>query len=178
MTGTRLVDKIFVHGNSPASTTGSLSIGTAEYKCALGRSGISWTKREGDGVTPAGIWPLRRILYRADRIVELECSLSAEPLIREDGWCDAPRDPAYNQQVALPYPASAEQLWRDDRLYDVIVILGHNDDPVVPGHGSAIFFHIARDDYEPTEGCVAVSLADMRAILRLCGPDTVMEINP
>ena len=94
----------------------------------------------------------------------------------DQGWCDAPDDPQYNRQVLLPYPNSAENLWRDDQLYDVIVVLGHNDDPVVPGAGSAIFFHIARPDYEPTEGCVAISLDHMREVLVCCGPESVMHI--
>ena len=85
--------------------------------------------------------------------------------------------PAYNRLVTLPYPASAEELWREDRLYDVIVVLGYNDDPVVAGKGSAIFFHIARSDYEPTEGCVAISLPDMKQVLKLCGPRTTMQID-
>lgn len=177
MLTTRLVDKILVRGNSRASTTGVLSIGGQEMTCALGRSGIAAIKHEGDGVTPAGQWPMRRIMYRADRIGQLDCHLPALPLTRDQGWCDAPDDPAYNTQVSLPYPASAEELWRDDPLYDVIVVLGHNDDPVIPGNGSAIFFHIAQDGYLPTEGCVAVSLADMRKVLRQCGPQTSMEIN-
>lgn len=176
MLTTRLVDKFLVRGNSPASTTGVLTIGGAEIPCALGRSGISRTKREGDGVTPAGQWPLRRILYRADRIGQLGCHLPAIPISPDQGWCDAPGDPAYNRQVDLPYPASAEELWRDDPLYDIVVVLGYNDDPVIPEKGSAIFFHIARDGYLPTEGCVAITLADMRAVLEQCGRDTLMEI--
>ena len=176
MSTTRLVDKILVRGNSPASTTGVLSIAGNDIPCALGRSGIAWIKREGDGITPAGQWPLRRILYRADRIGQLDCHLPAIPLARHHGWCDAPDDPAYNSQVGLPYPASAEQLWRDDPLYDVIIVLGHNDDPVIPGKGSAVFFHIARDGYLPTEGCVAITLADMKGVLQQCGPDTLMKI--
>ena len=149
---------------------------TMEMPCALGRSGISRTKREGDGVTPAGRWPMRRIMYRADRINLFDYHLPAIPLTRGLGWCDAPDDPAYNSQVILPYPASAEKLWRNDPLYDIIVVLGHNDDPIIPGNGSAIFFHIARDGFLPTEGCVAVTLADMHKVLSRCGPQTVMEI--
>lgn len=120
---------------------------------------------------------MRRILYRADRIGQLDCHLPANSLARNDGWCDDPGDYAYNRQVDLPYPASAEQLWRDDPLYDIVVVLGHNDNPVIPGNGSAIFFHIARDGYLPTEGCVAICLADMLKVLQQCGPQTIMEIS-
>jgi L,D-peptidoglycan transpeptidase YkuD (ErfK/YbiS/YcfS/YnhG family) len=138
-----------------------------EWRCALGRGGVAptGTKREGDGATPAGLWPLRRLLYRPDRLSAPKSRLPVATLKPNDGWCDAPGDPAYNQPVILPYPASAEHLWRDDGLYDVIVVLGYNDAPVVPGRGSAIFLHIARPDYSPTEGCVALAQSDLLAIL-------------
>ncbi|HEY5346811.1 MAG TPA: hypothetical protein VIJ72_01360, partial [Rhizomicrobium sp.] len=82
------------------------------------------------------------------------------------GWCDAPGDPSYNRPVRLPYPASAEQLWREDHVYDIIVVLGFNDDPVIAGKGSAIFLHLAKPDYAPTAGCVALALPDMLAALK------------
>ena len=99
------------------------------YRCALGRGGIGTTKREGDGVTPAGAWPLRRLLYRPDRLAVPAGGLTALALRPEDGWCDDADDEAYNCQVSLPYAARCEELWRQDSLYDVIVVLGYNDDP-------------------------------------------------
>ncbi|HJP22887.1 MAG TPA: L,D-transpeptidase family protein [Alphaproteobacteria bacterium] len=147
------------------------------YRCALGRGGIGTTKREGDGVTPAGAWPLRRLLYRPDRLAVPAGGLTALALRPEDGWCDDADDEAYNCQVSLPYAARCEELWRQDSLYDVIVVLGYNDDPPVPGLGSAIFFHVARPDYGPTEGCVALALNDLLAVLAKCGPDTVITVE-
>ncbi len=176
MSSTQLVDKISVQGNSPASTPGALSYRDVTIPCALGYSGISRTKQEGDGVTPAGQWPLRNVLYRADRVGKIETRLPAKSLSADCAWCDAPGDGNYNCEVALPYPASAERLWRQDGLYDVIVVLGYNDAPVVSGNGSAIFFHIARPGYPPTDGCVAVGLSHMTQLLRLCGTQTIMEI--
>ena len=120
---------------------------------------------------------MRRVLYRADRIGHLDCRLPATPLDPKNGWCDEPSDPAYNCLVELPYSANAEHLWRDDPLYDIIVVLGHNDEPVIPGNGSAIFFHIAGDGYPATEGCVAISLIDMQLVLKYCGPETIMHIS-
>src|ERR1700689_2079632 len=110
-------------------------------RCGLGPGGVAAVadKHEGDGATPAGAWPLRRVLYRPDRRAAPATGLPVAPLDPADGWCDAPGDPAYNRPVVLPYPASAERLWRDDHVYDLIVVLGHNDDPVVPRAGSAIF---------------------------------------
>src|SRR5690606_12279592 len=104
-----------------------------EYECALGRSGILLDKREGDGGTPPGRFALRQLRYRPDRMDRPATRLAATPLSPEEGWCDAPSDPAYNCQVRLPYPASAEKLWPEDGLYDVVVMLGYNDDPAIPG---------------------------------------------
>jgi L,D-peptidoglycan transpeptidase YkuD (ErfK/YbiS/YcfS/YnhG family) len=130
-------------------------------RCAIGRGGVAIKQREGDGITPIGIFPVRRILYRPDRVERPQSGLPVAALQKDDGWCDAPGDPNYNRAIKRPYPKSAESLWRDDRLYDVVAILGFNDDPVVDGAGSAIFLHCARDDYGPTEGCVALMLPDL-----------------
>lgn len=148
--------------------------GTA--RCALGRGGVRADKREGDGATPAGTCALRRVLWRPDRVAEPETALPALPIAPDDGWCDEPDDPAYNRPVRRPYPASHEELWRDDHVYDVIVVLGHNDDPVVPGMGSAVFMHVARPDWEPTAGCVALEIADLLRLLKDCGPETVLRV--
>lgn len=145
---------------------GTLAYNGETVRCALGRGGVSNAKREGDGATPVGCYPLRRVLYRPDRIANLETSLPVQPIGPSDGWCDAPGDVNYNRPVTLPYPASAETLWRDDGLYDVIAVLGQNDDPPVPGAGSAIFLHVAHADYSSTEGCVAVALAELSEILK------------
>jgi L,D-peptidoglycan transpeptidase YkuD (ErfK/YbiS/YcfS/YnhG family) len=149
-----------------------------DYRCALGKGGIRHDKREGDGATPVGRFALRRILYRADRIDAPATGLAdvaaLEPV---DGWCDDAADPNYNRQVSHPYPTSAERLWREDGLYDVIVVLGHNDDPPEPGAGSAIFLHVARPDYGPTEGCVALALPDLLAVLKDCGGGTHLRVE-
>lgn len=137
------------------------------FRCALGKGGVRADKSEGDGATPTGLLPLRRLLYRADRVAAPETTLRREPIGPEDGWCDDPAHPDYNQQIRLPHPARHERLRRDDALYDVIVPLGWNDAPVVRGRGSAIFLHLARPDYAPTEGCVALSLLDLRRVLSL-----------
>lgn len=134
-------------------------------RCAIGRSGVSANKREGDGATPAGTFVLRRALYRPDREAPPRTVLPLAPIDPADGWCDAPDDPAYNRPVRLPYPARAEALWRADAVYDLIVVLGHNDAPVVPGRGSAIFLHVAQPDFRPTEGCVALARADLLRLL-------------
>ena len=146
-------------------------------RAAVGKGGLASAKCEGDGATPTGIFALRCLLYRPDRLPTPRTGLVAAPIHPCDGWSDDPRDMLYNQAVPLPHPYSHERLWREDGLYDLIVPLGYNDDPPVPGQGSAIFLHCARPDYSPTEGCVAVAQSDLLRLVAECGPDTVMEIS-
>lgn len=146
------------------------------FRCALGRGGIRSDKREGDGATPVGRFALRRVLWRADRLPRPETGLPVSPIAPDDGWCDDPADPAYNRPVKRPYAASHEELWREDHVYDVIVVMGHNDDPVVPGLGSAVFMHVARPDWAPTAGCVALPLPDLLRLLKDCTPGTVLTV--
>jgi L,D-peptidoglycan transpeptidase YkuD (ErfK/YbiS/YcfS/YnhG family) len=162
-----------------ATADGFLDIGTARLRCALGKGGVrpAADKREGDGASPAGVWPIRRVLYRPDKVPAPQTALPVSAIGPADGWCDAPGDPAYNHPVTLPYPASAERLWRDDDVYDVVVVLGHNDDPVVDGAGSCIFMHLIRPGYLPTEGCVALAPADMAACLATATPGDAVEIR-
>lgn len=144
---------------------GSLILGGQIFRAALGRAGVHPNKIEGDHATPAGLLPLRRVLYRADRLSPPECAVALEPLAPSDGWCDDPNHPDYNRQIRLPHEANHEDLWRADAIYDVVGVLGWNDNPVQRGRGSAIFVHLARADYSPTEGCVALSLADLLRVL-------------
>lgn len=149
------------------TSAGRLRYGGHDYRCALGRSGClpEADKREGDGATPLGVYPLRRVLYRSDRLPAPATRLPCRPLDPQDGWCDDPLHADYNRQIRLPHPAGHEKLWREEAVYDVIVVLGHNDAPPVPGLGSAIFMHVARPGYTPTEGCVALALPDLLALL-------------
>ena len=146
---------------------GSLVAGGETFRAALGWGGIHANKREGDGATPAAVLPLRAVLYRADREAAPACAVPVRALDRFDGWCDDPGDRAYNCMVRLPYQASAETLWREDAVYDIIGVLGWNDAPVQPDLGSAIFLHLARPDFSPTEGCIALDPADLRKVLAM-----------
>lgn len=148
------------------------------FRCAIGRGGVSAAKREGDGATPLARMPLRRVLYRPDLFKRPpETGLPAQALRWADGWCDDSGDPHYNRLVVRPYAASHESLWREDRLYDLIVVLGWNDAPVVPGRGSAIFLHVASPSYAPTEGCVALAIADLLEVIRYADGSTTLTVT-
>jgi L,D-peptidoglycan transpeptidase YkuD (ErfK/YbiS/YcfS/YnhG family) len=156
---------LVVTADAPGATTGWAQLGARKYRCALGRGGIVTEKREGDGGTPVGSFPLRRLFVRADRGATPAAAVPVSVITPEDGWCDAPEHPAYNRQVTLPFTASHEKMWLDDHVYDLVLVIGHNDDPPVPYRGSAVFVHLARDGYKPTEGCIAFDRADLEEIL-------------
>jgi L,D-peptidoglycan transpeptidase YkuD (ErfK/YbiS/YcfS/YnhG family) len=154
-----------------------LDWGAGRKRAATGPAGIAVKGGEGDGITPRGIFPVREIFYRADRIAPPRTQLPVRRIEKDDGWCDAPNDPNYNRLVKLPYPASAENMWRDDSLYDLLAVLRYNDDPVVPGKGSAIFLHQARIDYSATHGCVALAPDDLRAAIEQLRPGDQVVIT-
>lgn len=158
---------------------GKFRVGGEEFRCVLGKGGVvaAEEKIEGDHATPAGEFSLRKVLYRPDRISFLDTDLPTEEITERDGWCDEPTDSNYNRKVKLPYPSSAEKLWREDGLYDIIVVIGYNDEPVVAERGSAVFMHVAREGYEPTEGCVALAASDLLHILPLLGPGSKIHIH-
>lgn len=150
---------------SAAAQRGTLEFGPFRWPCALGRSGIRAVKREGDGASPRGSYAVLRIFYRPDKFRRSPVAVPAAALTACAGWCDAAADRNYNRRVRLPYAASAERMWRDDDLYDAVLVLDYNIRPRIRGAGSAIFLHIARAGYLPTEGCVAISKHDMRLLL-------------
>ena len=154
------------------------SYGDKTWRTAVGKSGIRRDKVEGDGASPAGRWPIRRVLYRADKLgAPPRSAFETATIAPDDGWCDAPEHPDYNRPVRLPFAASHEDMWRKDEPYDIVVILGHNDDPVVPGAGSAIFLHIASAGYGPTAGCAAMTRADLLEFLSLATPGTHLRFE-
>jgi L,D-peptidoglycan transpeptidase YkuD (ErfK/YbiS/YcfS/YnhG family) len=159
------------------SAAGVLRWEAGTVRCALGRSGIREHKQEGDGATPAGVFPLRRVLYRMDRLPAPRTALPVNAIDPGLGWCDEPADPTYNTAVRLPVAARHERLWREDELYDLLAVIGYNDDPVVRGRGSAIFLHVASAGYPPTEGCVALALPDLRQLLERCRPGDCLRVG-
>jgi L,D-peptidoglycan transpeptidase YkuD (ErfK/YbiS/YcfS/YnhG family) len=147
------------------------------FHCALGRGGVVSNKSEGDGGTPTGSFPLRQVFFRADRLSPPETSLPIKTLNQHDGWCDDSEANEYNTLIQKPFSNRHEYLWRDDSVYDVIVVLGYNDAPVIKGKGSAIFLHVATPDYGPTEGCVALSLKNLLHVLNTITPETRLVVS-
>lgn len=158
---------------------GLLRAGPLVLACALGRGGTSVAKREGDGATPAATLRLLSGCFRGDRLpVGPPASrLRLRRIAAGDGWCDAPGDRNYNRPVKLPYAASAERMHRDDRLYDICLISDWNMRPAVRGRGSAIFLHVARPGFPPTEGCIALAPRAIARLLPLIGPRTRIRVH-
>lgn len=146
-------------------------------RCALGRGGIGDHKTEGDGVTPVGRFPVRSVMVRNDRIATPQTPLPVSTISQADGWCDDPASADYNKRITLPHPGRHEELWRDDGVYDVVIEVGYNDDPIKAGKGSAIFIHLARANYEPTQGCIALRLEDLLDLLKSCDPEAMLVVN-
>jgi L,D-peptidoglycan transpeptidase YkuD (ErfK/YbiS/YcfS/YnhG family) len=157
-------------------SAGRLAVMGLTMRCALGKGGVSAFKREGDGASPRGRFAFRRVWLRPDKSLRLSTFLPSCWSEPADGWCDDPRHARYNRPVRLPFPASHERLWRDDDVYDAVIEIGWNDHPAVRGRGSAIFLHLARPGYTPTEGCIAVSRRDMLRLLPRLGPHTRIDI--
>ncbi|GLQ20541.1 L,D-transpeptidase [Algimonas porphyrae] len=147
--------------------SGRVCLGDWSARFGQGRAGCVPERdgREGDAKTPLGTYQLRFGLYRADRLPRPATALTLHAMTPDDGWCDAPDDPAYNRFIRRPYPASHERLWRKDGAYDVVLVMSHNDSPPRPGRGSAVFIHCRQPDHRPTLGCLALAPPDMWALL-------------
>ena len=156
---------------------GSVHWPSGSARAAVGAGGVSRNKKEGDGATPAGTFFVPFGMYRPDRISLPKTDLPLTPLGEAHGWVDDPDDPKYNQLVERPYPGHTEALWRHDGVYDLLVLVGYNMNPTQPGAGSAIFLHIARPDFSPTEGCVAVSREVLLKLVEVLGPGSRLTIR-
>lgn len=169
---------LYVTADRHVPHRGVLRCGDLVVPCIIGKAGVTADKREGDHKTPLGTHPLRRLHYRPDIYPTPPVTgLPARAMGPDDGWCDDPAHALYNRPVTRPFAASHERMWREDRVYDLVVEIGYNDDPPVAGRGSAIFLHLARPDGMGTEGCVALAAADMLKILAEIGPGSRIVIT-
>ena len=158
-------------------TQGWLFAGPLALPIALGRSGIKADKREGDGGTPRGRFHPLRLWWRADRLPRPRTLLPVRRIGRNDAWCEDPNDRHYNRPVRLERGRSGDRLRREDRLYDFIVEIDHNSSPRIAGRGSAVFLHLARENFAPTAGCVSMTPSAMLRLLRRLGPRTKIVIG-
>jgi len=156
---------------------GWLTAGGQSVPVALGRGGIRTNKREGDGATPKGAFRPRQLWWRADRHPRPRTSLPVRAIGPEDAWCEDPASRHYNQPVRLDRSRGGDRLTRDDHLYDFIVEIDHNRIPRIAGRGSAVFLHLARDNFGPTAGCVSMTKSAMLHLLRRLGPRTRIVIG-
>ena len=115
-----------------------------KLRCSIGKRGISINKKEGDGKTPCGNFKVKYILYRKDRIQNLKSKLKKKIIKKNMGWCDDPKSKYYNQLITFPFKYSAEKLWLKENIYDIILIIDYNSNPIIKNKGSAIFLHIAK----------------------------------
>lgn len=165
------------HRNGGYLSQGWLSAHTTYLPVALGRSGIKANKREGDGGTPRGIFRLKRLWWRRDRLPRPITALPVRPIGPEDAWSEDPQDRRYNRPVRRPAGAPGDRLMREDHLYDLIIEIDHNDRPRIAGRGSAVFIHLARPGFAPTAGCVGLQGHRLLRLLARLGPKTRIDIR-
>ncbi len=172
-----MIRHIVVRPKPGNRTQGLLSIDGRVQVCALGKGGIRALKREGDGGTPLARMRLLSCYVRAEHVAFRQTLLPQSRITGKLGWCEVPGDRNYNRPVSLPYPAAHETMQRQDRLYDIVIVLDWNIRPRKRNGGSAIFFHVARDGLTPTEGCVALPGDVMRRLLPGLSKRTVLTVK-
>jgi L,D-peptidoglycan transpeptidase YkuD (ErfK/YbiS/YcfS/YnhG family) len=154
----------------------NLSFKKLKFKCSLGKNGVTKNKVEGDKCTPSGVYRLKQVFYRADRINKITTNLKKIKIKKNMGWCDDPSSKRYNRLIKIPYKFSHEKLYRKDHIYDIVVILNYNMNPVVKKRGSAIFMHITKKNYLKTLGCIALKKSDLLEILNKVKKDNIIKI--
>ena len=148
-----------------------------KLKCRIGKSGITNLKKEGDLATPKGTFKLGSLYYRKDRIKLPKCIIKKKIIRKKTGWCDDTKSKKYNREINFPFKWSAEKLYRKDRIYDLLINIKYNQEPVVNNRGSAIFLHLTNNKYTPTKGCIAIQKSDFLKILPHIKKNTKISIN-
>jgi L,D-peptidoglycan transpeptidase YkuD (ErfK/YbiS/YcfS/YnhG family) len=157
--------------------SGYLKYKKLKFKCALGKAGIGKKKREGDNVTPTGTFKIVKIYYRSDRVKKISSKLRLIEITKNMGWCDDPNSKNYNQLINLPNRDGHEKLFKKNNIYDIIVVLNYNMKPVIKNKGSAIFIHVAKKNYQPTQGCIALKKNDLLKLLSKITKNMKIKIN-
>jgi len=148
-----------------------------KFRCSLGKAGIKKKEKEGDNITPRGIFKIICIYYRSDRIKKITTPLKKIKIEKTMGWCDDPRSSFYNKEIKLPNKFNYEQFYRKDNLYDIIVPLSYNTNPIIKNKGSAIFIHIANNNYKPTAGCIGIKKNNLIKLLSIIKKNTKVKIG-
>ena len=157
--------------------SGYLEYKNLKFRCALGKAGIKKKKKEGDNITPEGTFKIIRVYYRSDKIKNIATLIKKKEIKKKIGWCDDPVSSFYNKEIKLPSKFSYEKLYRKDNLYDLILVLNYNINPIIKNKGSAIFVHIAKKNYEPTAGCIALKKRDLVVLLKNIKKNTKIKIH-
>ena len=157
--------------------SGYLKYKNLKFKCALGKAGIGKKKKEGDNITPEGIYKVIKIFYRKDRIKRLVSEIELIKIKKNMGWCNDPKSKKYNQLIYLPTKYSHEKLFRRDHVYDLILVLNYNTKPIVKNKGSAIFIHIAKRKYKETAGCIALKKTNLIKLVLKIQKNTKIKIS-
>lgn len=173
----RPVKRLLVRAAAGNAQRGWLSFDHTTIPVALGRGGIKANKREGDGATPQGVFHPIRLWWRGDRHVRPRTHLPVREISPFDGWCEDPRDRHYNQPVRIDRGVDGDRLAREDHLYDFIIEIDQNTKPRIAGRGSAVFLHLARENWGPTAGCVAMRKGAMLRLLARIGTETEIVIG-
>jgi L,D-peptidoglycan transpeptidase YkuD (ErfK/YbiS/YcfS/YnhG family) len=147
------------------------------FRCALGKAGIGKKKKEGDNITPKGLYKIVKIYYRKDRIKRVSSKFKLIKITKNIGWCDDPNSEKYNQIINLPTKYSYEKLYRKDNVYDLILVLNYNMDPVIKKKGSAIFIHVAKKNYQSTQGCIALKKNNLMKLISKINKNIKIKIN-
>ncbi len=148
-----------------------------KYQCAIGANGISSDKKEGDLKTPAGTFSFTKIFYRQDKVGKLNLKINTQIIHQTDGWCDDSNSIFYNQHIQFPFIESAEKLYRDDNLYDIVCVIDYNSSPIIKSLGSAIFLHVAKEGFLSTEGCIALNKEDLIEVINKITHETKITIE-
>ena len=156
---------------------GYLTYKNLKFRCALGKAGVKKKEKEGDNITPKGIFKINKIYYRPDKIKNLTSVLKKIKIKKDMGWCDDPKSNFYNQQIKLPTKFSYEKLYRSDNVYDIILVLDYNTNPIIKSKGSAIFIHIAKNSYKKTKGCIALKKKHLVKLISQIKINTKIKIN-
>jgi L,D-peptidoglycan transpeptidase YkuD (ErfK/YbiS/YcfS/YnhG family) len=157
--------------------SGYLKYKNFKFRCALGKGGIKQKEREGDFITPKGKFKLIKIYYSSDRIKKISSTLKKIKIKKNMGWCDDVSSNYYNKQIKINKKITHEKLHRKDSLYDIIVVLNYNLNPIIKGKGSAIFLHVAKKNYNKTQGCIALKKNELLSLISKIKKNTQIRIG-